>query len=161
MIKMILCTDLHGAIGYKNDLIYTMREDLQNFKRLTTGHKIIMGYNTWESLPKKPLPNRENIILTSRNIDIDGVTVVRDIESIIEMSKHEDVFVIGGAQLYNEMIERDLLDEVYLTMVLKSAELADRYVNIFKMSTNLQKREFVQEFRTDSLVAHLYKYSRL
>lgn len=160
MIKMILCTDVFGAIGYKNQLLYMIREDLQNFKKLTLDHKIIMGYNTWESLPKKPLPKRENLILTSRDIDIPGATIIRDIDEIIKLGKDEDIFVIGGGQLYNEMINRDLVDEVYLTMVIDQAELSDTNVDIFEMGKNLQQREYLGSFIGADVDAHLYKYSR-
>ena len=63
MIKMIVCTDINGGIGYKNDLLFSIEEDMLFFRETTKGHKVVMGYNTWLSLPKKPLPKRENYVI--------------------------------------------------------------------------------------------------
>lgn len=159
MIKMIVCSDINGAIGYENKLLFNIKEDLQFFKKMTTGHKIVMGYNTWMSLPKKPLPNREHYILTSRNdiIESENVHVIRSIEDIVELGKYDDIFIIGGGKLYNDMIYKGLVDEVYLTLVADSAENADTYLHLFEMSRILPYREFIQPINDGSL-ANIYKY---
>ena len=66
MVKIIVAVDKKGAIGKNNDLLYTIKEDLKNFKELTSGNIVVMGRNTWDSLPIKPLPNRTNIVLTKK-----------------------------------------------------------------------------------------------
>lgn len=159
MIKMIVCSDINGAIGYENKLLFNIKEDLQFFKKMTTGHKIVMGYNTWMSLPKKPLPNREHYILTSRNdiIESENVHVIRSIEDIVELGKYDDIFIIGGGKLYNDMIYKGLVDEVYLTLVVDSAENADTYLHLFTMSRILPYREFIQPIN-DRPLANIYRY---
>jgi len=94
-MKLILACDPNGGIGYQNKLPWTnIQGDLPRFKRLTEGQPIIMGRNTWDSLPKKPLPNRMNIVVTSRPFECEGVTCVS------EITNHSDWYwLIGGAKL--------------------------------------------------------------
>ena len=92
MIKMIVCVDINGGIGRENDLLFNIKEDMKFFKETTTGHKVVMGYNTWLSLPKKPLPNRENYVLYDGDEDIEGATVLRSLEEVFELGKIFDVF---------------------------------------------------------------------
>lgn len=160
MIKLIVCTDINGGIGYENKLLFNIKEDLKFFKQMTNGHKIVMGYNTWMSLPKKPLPNRDHYILTSRNtiMESEDVHVIRSVEDIIELGKTEDIFVIGGAQLYREMIYKNLVDEVYLTLVKEAAENVDAHIDLFDINKSLHHREFIKSIDNDS--AHIYKYSK-
>lgn len=162
MIKMIVCCDLDGAIGYKNELLFNIKEDMKFFKETTTGHKVVMGYNTWMSLPKKPLPNRDNYILTSRT-DIeenDNTHVIRSIDDIIELGKNDDVFIIGGGKLYCDMIYKDLIDEAYVTMVGDLAPHADAYVHLFELSKNLHHRELIKVI-DHVLPIHIYKFYRI
>lgn len=110
-MKLILACDPDGGIGYQNKLPWTnIRGDLPRFKRLTEGHPVIMGRNTWDSLPKKPLPKRINIVVTSRPFEQEGVTCV---DRIINHS--DDYWLIGGASL----VEQSWLyiNEVHLTKV--------------------------------------------
>ena len=78
MIKMIVCTDINGGIGRNNDLLFHIKEDMKFFKEKTLGCKIVMGYNTWLSLPNKPLPDRENYVLYDGEEEIVGAKVLRD-----------------------------------------------------------------------------------
>lgn len=161
MIKMIVCSDVNGCIGYKNRLLFNIKEDLQFFKNKTMGHKIVMGYNTWMSLPNKPLPNRDHYILTSKNdiIESENVHVIRSIDDIVELGKNDDIFIIGGGSLYNEMIYKGLVDEVYLTLVATPAENVDTYLHLFIMSRMLPYREYIQSLPSEHL-AHVYRYYR-
>lgn len=161
MIKMIVCSDINGGIGYKNKLLFNIKEDLQFFKDKTIGHKIVMGYNTWMSLPNKPLPNREHYILTTRdNIkESENVHVIRGVEEIIELGKHDDIFIIGGGRLYNEMICKGLVDEVYLTLVATPVEQVDTNIDLFKMSRLLPYREYIKSLPGKHL-AHVYRFYR-
>ena len=110
-MKLILACDPNGGIGYQNRLPWTnIRGDLPRFKRLTEGHPVIMGRNTWDSLPKKPLPNRINIVVTSRPFEQEGVTCV---DSIIN---HSDFYwLIGGASLIEQCWT--FINEIHLTKV--------------------------------------------
>jgi len=100
-----------GGIGYQNKLPWTnIQGDLPRFKRLTEGHPVVMGRNTWDSLPKKPLPNRVNIVVTSRPFEHEGVTCV---DNIINHS--DDYWLIGGASLVEQ--SWTFINEVHLTKV--------------------------------------------
>ena len=110
-MKLILACDPDGGIGYQNKLPWTnIRGDLPRFKRLTEGHPVIMGRNTWDSLPKKPLPKRINIVVTSRPFEQEGVTCV---DSII--NHRDDYWLIGGASLVEQ--SWPWITEVHLTKV--------------------------------------------
>jgi dihydrofolate reductase len=110
-MKLILACDPNGGIGYQNKLPWTnIQGDLPRFKRLTEGHPVIMGRNTWDSLPKKPLPKRINIVVTSRPFEQEGVTCV---DSIINHS--DDYWLIGGASLVEQSWQ--WINEVHLTKV--------------------------------------------
>jgi dihydrofolate reductase len=110
-MKLILACDPNGGIGYQNKLPWTnIQGDLPRFKRLTEGHPVVMGRNTWDSLPKKPLPNRVNIVVTSRPFEHEGVTCV---DNIINHS--DDYWLIGGASLVEQ--SWTFINEVHLTKV--------------------------------------------
>ena len=162
MIKMIACCDLDGAIGYRNELVFNIKEDMKFFKEVTTGHKVVMGYNTWISLPKKPLPNRDNYILTSRNDieETDNVHVIRSINDIVELGKNDDVFIIGGGKLYCDLIYANLIDEAYITLVGDIAPCADTYIHLFELSKNLHYRKLIKVI-DHVLPVHIYKFYRL
>lgn len=125
-IKLIACINKVNALGKNNELLYHIKSDLANFKRLTLNEVIIMGRNTYESLPKKPLPNRTSIII-SHNMEYqptvgnsDSVFVADSIESAISIAETldcESIWVIGGASIYEQFIARKLVDEIYLTVV--------------------------------------------
>ena len=167
MIKMIFCSDIMGAIGFNNDLLYNIKEDMKFFKDTTMHHKVVMGYNTWVSLPKKPLPNRVNYILCDGESDIEeteNVKVLSNLEQVIELGENDDIFIIGGAQLYNSIIYSGKLDEAYVTMVIDKHYSADRFVHIFKLAEVLPKREYIRTIKFKQyhniLDAHIYKYSK-
>lgn len=164
MIKMILCSDIKGGIGFNNELLYNIRDDMKFFKKTTTGHKVVMGYNTWLSLPKKPLPNRENYVLYDgyEHDNLEGAYELRTLNEVIELGKNNDIFVIGGAMVYNTLIELDLVDELYLTLVYDIHYSADRFVDLSKISKRLKHREFIKELeysdRRGPVSVHVYKY---
>jgi dihydrofolate reductase len=115
-ITIIAAVDENNVLGKDNQLIWHLPEDLKRFKRLTTGHAIIMGRKTFESLPKA-LPNRHNIVVTrNQNYSKEGVTVCHSLEAAIECAKNDDQpFVIGGGQVYEQAIE--LADVIELTKI--------------------------------------------
>ena len=115
-LTMIAAAAENNALGKDNDLIWHISEDLKRFKRLTTGHAIIMGRKTFESMPKA-LPNRTNIVLTKRkDYQALGAEVVHTIEDALNLVK-EDVqpFIIGGGQIYSLFMP--LCDRIELTRV--------------------------------------------
>lgn len=142
MINIIVATTTNFVIGKDNDIPWNLPTDMKHFKDVTSGHKVVMGRKCWESIPEKfrPLPNRKNYVLT-RNHDYvaKGATVIHDFGAIIEKYKSSDeqLFVIGGADLYKEAFKyADTLfftqiygkveGDVYLEgLVLKEWELVD------------------------------------
>lgn len=104
-MNMIAATGADGAIGINGDLIWHIPEDLRHFKRTTLGHPVIMGRKTWESLPRRPLPGRRNIVVTrNRDFHADGAEIAHSPIEASEMTRGEEPFVIGGEQLYNAFL---------------------------------------------------------
>jgi dihydrofolate reductase len=127
MINVIAAIATNNALGKDNDLIWHLPADLKRFKKVTTGHYILMGRNTYESIGR-PLPNRTTIIITrNKNYFKEGCLIANSLEQAIEMSKEEaQVFIIGGAQIYKETIAKDLAQQLDITLVHKDFE-ADVY----------------------------------
>lgn len=123
MITVIAAIAKNYALGKDNDLIWHLPADLKRFKKVTTGHYILMGRNTFESIGK-PLPNRTTIIITrNKNYFKDGCLIANSLEEAIEMAKEEEkIFIIGGAQIYKETIAKNLADRLDITLVHKSFE---------------------------------------
>ena len=128
-MKLIVAVDKNWAIGYKGDLLIRISADLKRFKELTTGNAVIMGYNTLLSLPGgKPLKNRMNIVLYPTDIEIEGATVVHGIDEAVDLAaeiKDKDVFVIGGASVYNQLLP--YCDTAYITKINREFE-ADVFI---------------------------------
>ena len=119
---MIVAMADNNAIGNNNGLLFHLSGDLKRFKAITTGHPIIMGKKTLLSLPKWPLPNRRNIVLThNRDNNFTGCEIVTSIKEALELIKGEsEAFIIGGASIYREFYP--YVDKLYLTIVYKSFE---------------------------------------
>ncbi len=120
MLSIIVAVADNGVIGCHNRLIWHISEDLKRFKSLTTGHPIIMGRKTYESIGR-PLPGRQNIIV-SRNpeLAIDNCDVVTSLEQAIEIARGQEKFIIGGGEIYREALP--LCDKLYLTRVEQQPE---------------------------------------
>jgi dihydrofolate reductase len=127
MITVIAAIATNNALGKDNDLIWHLPADLKRFKKVTTGHYIVMGRNTFESIGR-PLPNRTTIIITrNKNYFKEGCLIANSLEQAVEMSKEEaQVFIIGGAQIYKETIAKNLAQQLDITLVHKDFE-ADVY----------------------------------
>jgi len=116
-INIIVAIAKNNAIGKDNDLLWRISDDLKRFKKYTTNNSIIMGKNTFLSLPKGALPNRQNIVITDDKNDIfENTDVVYSIEEAIECAT-EDIFIIGGGMVYKTFLP--LADRLYLTRVDK------------------------------------------
>lgn len=103
------------AIGKNNQLLWHMPADLKHFKQITTGHTVIMGRKTYDSVGK-PLPNRRNIVVTRQDIRIEGCEVVKSVDQALELcaGQHE-VFIVGGAEIYKLALSKT--DRIYLTII--------------------------------------------
>lgn len=124
MINIVVAIDKNNGIGKDNQLLVHIKPDLKHFKELTINKTVVMGYNTYLSLPNKPLPNRKNIILTTKDILIDGCEVYNSIDDLLDDYKNEDLYIIGGESIYKQFI--DIADKLYITYINESFE-ADRF----------------------------------
>lgn len=126
-LNIIAAIGLRGELGRNGDLIWHIPEDLKHFKHLTTGHTVIMGRRTWESLPKGALPNRRNIVVTTNPaFTAPGAEIAGSLREAVAMAaEDEEVFIIGGGSLYEQSI--NAADRIYLTQIEASAEDSDTY----------------------------------
>ena len=120
MISIIAAVAKNNVIGKRNALPWYLPEDLKRFKKLTAGHTVLMGRKTFESIMTKlgkPLPNRKNVVITrDKNYQVPaGVVLFNDVVSALESLKAEDVFIIGGGEIYNQTIDK--ADTLYVTHV--------------------------------------------
>lgn len=146
MLSIIACiSKVHRAIGYKNRLLYAIPSDMSRFRMLTTGHTIIMGRKTFESLPNGALPNRRNIVISKTKEQITGCEVYTSLEEALAARKEEvgskeaaaskeaigsketsdECFIIGGASIYEQALP--FADKLYLTIVEKEPAHADTF----------------------------------
>lgn len=133
MISLVVARDRNGAIGKGNEIPWYAPEDLQFFKRETLGGAIIMGRNTWDSLPFKPLKNRLNIVVSSRECGADlDCSSVQEAISAAYARGYRRVYGIGGAGIYREMIE--IADRMLITEVNLAVDGADTFFPCFEMS---------------------------
>lgn len=125
MITLIAAAAENNALGKDNQLVWHLPNDFKRFKQITSDHYIVMGRKTFESFPK-PLPNRTHVIITrQKNYKVANCFVVSSIEKALEICpKNEDVFIIGGAEIYKQSI--DIADKIELTRVHATFE-ADVY----------------------------------
>lgn len=115
-VNIIVAIAENNVIGKDNTLIWHLPADLKYFKQLTTGNTVIMGRKTYDSIGK-PLPNRRNVVITrNKDLKIDGCDLVNSLEEALDLTKtEENVFIIGGAQIYKEAMS--VADKLYITEV--------------------------------------------
>ncbi|WP_439128376.1 dihydrofolate reductase [Polaribacter sp.] len=156
MITVIAAIAKNNALGKNNDLIWHLPADLKRFKKITTGHYILMGRNTFESIGK-PLPNRTTIIITrNKNYFKDGCLIANSLEQAIEIAKdEEEIFIIGGAQIYKETIAKDLADKLDITLVHKEFD-ADVYFP--EIDVNKWKEVAREDFKADEKNDYDYSF---
>lgn len=123
-----------GGIGYKNSLPFFVKEDLKHFKELTSNKTIVMGRKTWDSLPTKPLPNRKNIVLSRQDVEIEGALVLNSIQDILT-NIDEEIFIIGGSQIYKQF--EPFASHIEVTNIYEKTNI-DTYYN-----PNLQNFEII------------------
>jgi len=131
-MKLILACDPCGGIGYNNNLPWDkITGDLQRFKVLTTGQVIVMGRNTWESLSKKPLPNRLNVVVSTNSLDLpDGAMQVSNLNHFRHFTNS---WLIGGAKLVNTSWH--LVDEIHLTRTFNHYT-CDSFIDLLYLENN-------------------------
>ena len=146
MIAAIAAVDVNRGIGFKNQLLEHIPEDLKYFKKLTTGKVVIMGSNTWASLPVKPLPNRYNIIITRTPLydeESNNYSFMTWEEVINFLNNTEkDVFIIGGERVYEKLLP--YCDKIYLTYIGKAHNNVDTYFPDFKYTDKYGKWDLIE-----------------
>lgn len=139
-LSIIVAIASDGAIGRANDLLWHLPADLKRFKELTTGHTILMGRKTFESLPRGPLPNRRNIIISRSLPAQPGAEVYPTIQQAMEAcASDEEVFIIGGGEIYRQLLPNT--ERIYLTRVQASFPDAEVFF------PELDPTEWIEEAR--------------
>ena len=139
-LSIIVAVASDGAIGRANDLLWHLPADLKRFKELTTGHTILMGRKTFESLPRGPLPNRRNIIISRSLPTQPGAEVYPTIQQAMEAcASDEEVFIIGGGEIYRQLLPNT--ERIYLTRVQASFPDAEVFF------PELDPTEWIEEAR--------------
>lgn len=140
ILSIIVAVASDGAIGRANDLLWHLPADLKRFKELTTGHTILMGRKTFESLPRGPLPNRRNIIISRSLPTQPGAEVYPTIQQAMEAcTSDEEVFIIGGGEIYRQLLPNT--ERIYLTRVQASFPDAEVFF------PELDPTEWIEETR--------------
>jgi dihydrofolate reductase len=138
MITLIAACSKNRVIGKDNQLIWKVPGDLKRFKELTTGHPILMGRKTFESIGR-PLPNRTNIVITrDKNWKQEGCLVYNNFEDVLSIFEKENLFVIGGGEIYKMLI--NLADKIELTLIDKDFE-GDAYFPEIDSNWTVEKVE--------------------
>jgi len=160
-IIIIVAASSNNVIGDKNKLIWNLPSDLKMFKKVTSGHVVIMGRRTWESIPDKhrPLPNRTNVVL-SRNPDyiVNGAYVRPNLVESLEEFTHQgkDVFVIGGGEIYKEAFK--YANKLYMTRVVANV-VGDTHLEGL-VNSDWDLVEFEGPFKEDGLDFRFEKYRK-
>lgn len=148
-VSIIVAVASNNAIGKDNDLLWHLPADMKHFKQLTSGHCILTGRKNFESIPEKfrPLPNRTNIIITrNKDLKIDQCHVFTSIKEGIEFAKsngEQELFVIGGGEIYRECIEQNLVRKIYLTRVHQNFEADTFFPELEEKNWNVLSELFM------------------
>ena len=142
MIKLIACIGPNGELGFNNDLIYHNKQDMKFFKERTSNSVVIMGKNTFDSLGAWPLPNRINVVLSEEEFSCPNTLIwnmplqnaISNAQALFPML---DIYIIGGAYVYNQAIEKRLIDEVLVTEMFEPKQ-ADVFINKQKLNENYE-----------------------
>ena len=156
MITVIAAIAANNALGKDNDLIWHLPADLKRFKKVTTGHYILMGRNTFESIGR-PLPNRTTIIITrNKNYFKEGCLIANSLEQAIEMAKSAaQIFIIGGAQIYKETMAKEIAAQLDITLVHHNFE-ADVFFP--EIDTKIWKEAAREDFKADEKNDYDYSF---
>lgn len=163
-LSLIVCCDLEGGIGKEGGIPWKNSYDLRNFKNKTENNIVVMARGTWDSLPKKPLLNRINVVLTRQN-DLDrdeDIVVAKSFESLDVILKslekihpEKEIFIIGGSTLYEYVLKEKMIKKIYLT--IQSGHYGcDRFVHL-----NLKDRTWRMEKEGHHPEYSYYEYSKI
>ncbi|WP_338984580.1 dihydrofolate reductase [Spiroplasma endosymbiont of Diplazon laetatorius] len=154
MITLIWAQTKNGVIGKQNKLPWNIKEEMQHFINYTRGKTILMGRNTWESLSVKPLPNRKNILITSRNLEkgYNNLELSNDLEKVLEKYKFidEELVVIGGSQIYSSALK--YADKLVVSVIKEEFE-GDTFAPLF----DREKFKIIEEKDFKDFIAYYYE----
>ncbi|MBQ7572791.1 MAG: dihydrofolate reductase [Clostridia bacterium] len=161
-MNLIVAVDENWGIGYKGNLLFSIKQDMKFFRETTQNHIVVMGRKTLDSFPGgKPLKNRVNIVLT-KNTDFkrDGVIVCHSTDEVLEELKKysDDVFVIGGEQIYKEFLP--YCDTAYVTKV-RAKRMADAHMVNLDLSDEWETLQNTKDFADNELTYQFYIYKRV
>jgi dihydrofolate reductase len=150
MIHLIVAMTNCNIIGNDGKLIWQIKEDMKLFKENTIEQTVIMGKNTWESIPTKfrPLPKRNNIVISRSLNELASAEVANSIEESLKIAKkyNKEIFCIGGAQIYKEFLEKNLVEVLHISWVQKNYDGNIYFPKIdFNNWKEIEKKEF-EEF---------------
>ena len=150
MIKLVLATDINGVIGIGNKLPWRISEEMAHFKKETIGQNVLMGRKTWDSIPSKfkPLVGRHNIVLTSDTLVNGADDICNSVDEAIE--RYPELTVIGGASVYQQFINRGIVDQVVLSVINQAVSESDLNVTMdlmFMHDFDLVKKVVHDEFK--------------
>ena len=156
MFSIIAAVGKNRELGQSGKLVFNIKEDMKFFKDTTTGHKVVMGYRTWQSLPGK-LPNRQNIVVSSDPVDNADLTI-SDLPAFIKENKdtEEEIFIIGGGMIYSQFI--DYAKNLYLTEIDATAPDADVFFPDFDKSK--YTKTIIKKGSQDDLIYAFVKYTK-
>lgn len=159
-MNLIVAADNNWGIGKDNSLLVHIPEDMKFFREMTTEKVVVMGRKTLESFPfRRPLKNRTNIVLTSdTNYKVDGAIVVHSVEQLLALLKNynsEDVFIIGGASIYKQML--NYCSTAYVTKIKETYE-ADTYFPNLEELDNWDLQKCSEEKEYDGIKYQFVKY---
>ena len=175
-ILLILACTFEGGIGFKNKIPWYIKSDLIKFRNITSKtdddlkeNAVIMGSKTYDSLPCKKLKNRVNIVLTKNNSDKylnnDNIITFNNIDNALNYCNNnkliENIYIIGGAYIYNIFLEKYKIDYIYLSL-LKEKYLCDSYILINKIFDNyyfIKDNEYNDE--NDKYISYIFKNKKL
>ncbi len=154
MFTLIACIGKNNEIGKKGKLVFNIKEDMDFFRETTTGRPVVMGYNTWLSLPQK-LKNRKNIVISYENVTGPD-EVITDLDQFIKDHEHtkEELFIIGGGMIYQRFLPH--ADKLYLTEV--NTEVPDADVYFPNFNKNNYKRTVIRDSADDQHKFVIVKY---
>ena len=165
MIKIITCIDLNGNIGKNNDLLFHLKADMQFFRKTTMNNIVIMGKNTYKSLNCKPLPKRLNVVLTDEEFEQhenliqihETNTSLKELVGNLEKDYQQDIYIIGGAYVYNQVLELELADELLLTVVYEEVD-GDVSINMNLVREKYEQIECLGMIFEDEYIASIERW---
>lgn len=154
IINIIAAVGKNLELGKDNKLIWHIKEDLIYFKEKTIGKTVVMGKNTFHSI-EKALPGRNNIVITSQNIDIDDIKVLHDYKEVFSLEENE-IYIIGGESIYKLFLP--YANNLYLTEIEEEEPLADSYFP--KFDKKKYNKEIIKESKSNNLNYKFVRYKK-